>query len=100
MKNILEEFAYGNINPSVGSIKKGSYYERIVGEVNDRENKLLSSLEGEQREVFIKYTGKQSEAIHIAETDKFILGYRLGVLMTMEVFKGREDSIFGAEVGK
>jgi len=32
-----------------------------------------------------------------SEVDIFIYGYRLGVLMTMEVFTGKEDAIFGGE---
>ena len=98
MKSILEQFAFGNINPSNGTIPKGSYYERITNESSDIENKLLAALDGQLKESFIKYTGLRGEAIHISETDKFIYGYRLGVLMTMEVFKCKEDTIFGAEV--
>ena len=82
MKNILLEFAYGNINPSVGDIKKGLKYERLNNSAKDKETLLLSALEGEIKEIFIKYTGEMTEATNIAETDKFILGYRLGVLMT------------------
>ena len=100
MKSILQEFAYGNINPSVGDIKKGTKYERINNSSNDKETLLLAKLEGELKEIFIKYTGEMGQATLIAETDKFIFGYRLGVLMTMEVFTGIEDSIFGTEVWK
>ena len=97
MKSILQEFAIGNIDPHVGDIKKGSRYEHICNSANDKERELLSALEGNLKETFIKYTGDMAEAALIAETDKFIYGYRLGVLMTMEVFKGREDAIFGGE---
>ena len=98
MKSILKQFAYGNINPSVGDITKGSKYERINSSANDKETLLLTKLEGELKEIFIKYTGEMAESTLIAATDKFILGYRLGVLMTMEVFTGLEDAIFGGEV--
>ena len=95
MKNILEDFAYGNINPDVGTIKKGSKYEHVMQTIADSEKRLLNMLDEESKELFIKCLSLQSEANAISNTDKFIYGYRLGVLMTMEVFKGREDEIFG-----
>ena len=98
MKSILEQFAYGNINPSDGAIPKGSRYERILNSANNAENKIAAALDGELQELFSKYVNEQGEAVSIAETDKFIFGYRLGVLMTMEVFTGREHTIFGADL--
>ena len=97
MKSILEAFAYGEINPDMGIIKKGSRYEQVIKTISDSEEKLLSMLDGEPKELLIKFSGAQLEANSIAGIDKFICGYRLGVLMTMEVFTGREDAIFGGE---
>ena len=34
---------------------------------------------------------------YLANKDKFIYGYRLGVLMTMEVFNGKEDLAVGGK---
>ena len=97
MKSILEAFAYGNIDPNVGTIKKGSRYERVIKTLSDSEEKLLPMLDGEAKELLIKFSSAQAEANAISNLDKFIYGYRLGVLMTMEVFTGREDEIFGGE---
>jgi hypothetical protein len=97
VKSILEAFAYGNINPDEGSIKKGSRYANIIKTVSDCEDKLLSMLDGEPKELLIKFSSAQTEANSISNVDKFICGYRLGVLMTREVFTGREDAIFGGE---
>jgi len=97
MKSILEAFAFGNINPNNGSIKKGSKYERVIKTISDSEEKLLVMLDGESKELLIKFSSAQQEANSISNIDKFICGYRLGVLMTMEVFKGTEEAIFGME---
>jgi len=97
LKSILEAFAYGNIDPNVGTIKKGSRYERVIKTLSDSEEKLLPMLDGEAKELLIKFSSAQAEANAISNLDKFIYGYRLGVLMTMEVFTGREDEIFGGE---
>jgi len=95
MQSILKEFALGNINPDDGFFKKDSHYGRVIKAISDSEEKLLSMLDGESKETLIQLTGAQLEANSISNMDKFIYGYRLGMLMTMEVFEGREDAIFG-----
>lgn len=97
MKSILEAFAFGNINPNNGYIKKGSKYERVMKTIATSEEKLLTMLDGESRELLIKFSSAQLEANSISNNDKFIYGYRLGVLMTIEVFKGAEDAIAGTD---
>ena len=62
---------------------------------SDSEEKLLSKLASEEKELLIKFSSAQLEANAISNNDKFIYGYRLGVLMTMEVFNGNENAIFG-----
>lgn len=95
MKSILKEFAYGNINPSIGTIKKGSKYERVMQTISDNEERLLSMLNGEAKELLVKFSSAQLEATAISNDDKFIYGYRLGMLMAIEVFKGIPDAIYG-----
>ena len=97
MKSILEEFARGNISPDVGSIKRGTHYDRTMKALVENENKLTAGLGEELQNIFKQYIDLQLEANQISNIDKFIYGYRLGVLMTMEVFNGREDAIFGRE---
>jgi hypothetical protein len=94
-KSILEEFARGNINPNAGAIPKGSQYDLAMRTLSDCENKLMSALDDKLQEVLKQLTDAQAEANLITNTDKFIYGYRSGVLMTMEVFTGGSDSIFG-----
>ena len=95
MKSVLEAFAYGNINPDVGFIKKGSRYEQVQNTISDCEEKLLSMLDDEPKKLLQKFSSAQLEVNSTTSVDKFIYGYRLGVLMTMEVFTGRQDAIFG-----
>ena len=94
MNNILKEFAYGNLNPNNGIIVKGTHYETVVNTIAKTEEKLLSLLDGEQKDLLIQFSSAQSEANAISNTDKFIDGYRLGVLMTMEVFKSDTSSSY------
>lgn len=95
MKSILEEFARGNISPDVGSFKKDSHYGKTMKILSDSENELFSALDGNLKETLKKFSEAQSEINLLSGIDKFIYGYRLGVLMTTEVFISREDAIFG-----
>ena len=92
MKSILEEFASGNISPGTGTLKEDSHYGRVLRTLCDKENELLSKLDAESKEIFEQYTEAQAEADTISSNGRFICGYRLGVLMTIEVFTGRDDA--------
>jgi len=63
----------------------------------ETEDQLMPVLDGELKETFKQYINAQAESNLITGIDKFIYGYRLGVLMTMEVFNGREEAIFGGK---
>ena len=84
MKSILEEFAHGNINPSVGAVKRGSHYERLGKALVEAEDKITAGLGEELQETMKQYINLQGETDLIERTDSFIYGYRLGVLMTIE----------------
>jgi len=97
MKSILEEFACGNVSPEPRFFKRDSHYGRTMEILSDSEEKLLSALDGELKETLKQFSEAQSEISLLSGIDRFIYGYRLGVLMTMEVFNGKEDLIIGGE---
>jgi len=91
MKSILEEFACGNISPEPRFLKQNSEYEKAVNALSGAEKKLCAVLDDNGRELLKALIYAQGKVNHLANTDKFIYGYRLGVLMTMEVFDGKAD---------
>jgi len=93
--SILEEFANGNISPNVGSVKRGTHYERTAKAMVNAENKITAGLGEELQDTMKQYINLQAEVNLLSNTDQFIYGYRLGVLMTMEVFNGSDTAIFG-----
>jgi hypothetical protein len=95
MKSILEEFAYGNISPEPRFMKRNSEYGKAVKALSDTEEKLRNLLDDNGRELLTALIDAQGKVNHMANTDKFIYGYRLGVLMTMEVFDGKTDLLNG-----
>jgi len=92
--SILEDFARGNISPNVGSIRRGTHYDRTMKALVENENKLTEGLNEDLQDTMKQYIDLQAEANLISTTDSFIYGYRLGVLMTMEVFNGNDNAIF------
>ena len=97
MKSILEEFAYGNVSPEPRFFEKKSHYGRTMKILSDSEEKLRSMLDGELKETLELFSNAQAEINVLSGVDRFIYGYRLGVLMTMEVFNGKADLIVGGE---
>lgn len=95
MKSILEEFARGNISPEPRFLKRNSEYEKAVNALSEAEKKLDAVLDDNGRELLKALIDAQLKVNHLANTDKFIYGYRLGVLMTMEVFDGKADLLTG-----
>ena len=96
MKSVLEEFACGNITQDVVYYRKNSPdLDRIMGTLCDSEDKLMSVLDGELKQTFKHLIEAQMESSYVEGTNRFICGYRLGVLMTMEVFYGKDEFMFG-----
>ena len=93
MRSILEEFACGNISPEIKYFKSDSEYGRAMQKLADIEEKLSSALTDEEKQMLDEFVGSQAKISCLSGKDKFIYGYRLGVLMTMEVFNGLDDLI-------
>lgn len=98
MQSILEEFACGNISPEPRFFRQGSHYGHTMQKLSAIEEKLLATLNNEEKETLQIYNDAQAEINLVSGIDRFIYGYRLGVLMTMEVFQGKDDLITGGTV--
>ncbi|MBQ8338443.1 MAG: hypothetical protein IJY33_04795 [Oscillospiraceae bacterium] len=83
---ILENLYNGNINIVEKSIKKGSEYDRLTKLASELEDKLMESINGQEKELFesIFVTRFQQEDIMLTET--FVEGFRLGAQIMLEVF--------------
>ena len=87
MRSILAELALGNLSTEP---RPNAQYNHALQESIDEGEKLLALLDEHEKEVFNAYSEAQSELNSFYNVDRFIIGYRLGVLMTMEVFNGKE----------
>ena len=86
MPSILEEFAYGNINPAAQSFTKNSELGKALVLVVKFEKELFEKLNAEEKELLEKLIDAQVEANRLTAVKNFLYGYKLGVLMTAEAF--------------
>ena len=86
--SILEEFAYGNLEPLNNNYGRDPEYRQALGIVLELEERFLDALSDLEKELYSKYTKAQDELEIMLNTNAFTQGYRLGVLMTTEVFMG------------
>ena len=93
MSSILKEFACGNICLESQRITHSARSRQIIQQLVDNEKKLFSILDEQEKEIFQTFMELQMEVGSLLNIDTFIYGYRLGVLMTMEVFNGRDSLI-------
>ena len=82
---ILEEFWYGNIEPSEYDTSSDQKYRVTLNMVTQNESELLAAMSEEQRELFFRYQDSQREFQSMAECLLFQNSFRLGARMMLEV---------------
>ena len=95
MTSILKEFYLGNLNTSPRLIKPSSRLSRAMESLVKSEDKLLANLDAELKKTFEDFSSTQMEINALSCEENFICGYRLGVLMTMEIFNGSNELVIG-----
>ena len=90
MKSMLEELYYGRINPYEAKFEKDPYYQQAAETLIKSESKLLDSLPEPYISTFIDFADAESQIADITALEKFSYGFKLGVLLGMELFSGDE----------
>ena len=85
--NILEEFWYGNIEPSEYDASPCREYKEILQLISRNENKLLATMTDAQKELFSKYADCVREYQVMTECLLFQNSFRLGARMMLEVMQ-------------
>ena len=84
---ILEEFWYGNIEPTEYDTSSYKEYKKLLELICRNEEKLKATMTNEQKELFEKYADCVRE--HQTNTDCLIFqnGFKLGARMMLEVME-------------
>lgn len=84
---ILEEFWYGNIEPTEYNTSDCKEYREILKLITRNEDKLLATMTDEQKELFSRYTDCVREFQTMTDCLLFPDSFELGARMTLEVME-------------
>ena len=81
----LEDLYYGNIAPHEHSFKRGSEYSKVLENVVQYQDDLMSTLTEQQKETLEKLKDCESELYSMNELEAFISGFKLAARIMIEV---------------
>ena len=85
--SLLEEFWYGNIEPTEFAANSGKEYKDALCLIAKNEERLQATMTDEQKRLFSLYTDAVREHQTMAECLLFQNSFRLGARMALEVMK-------------
>ena len=85
MYSIIRDFSLGNINPNERGYKRSKEFEKAAKELMEAENKLLATLNEDEKKVYEQLTTAQITLSAMAEAEKFEQGYILGAYFSFEI---------------
>jgi len=85
MKSILEEFWYGNLEPTEMSIKAIGSIEELTNYVLIHRSNLTATLSDEQKLLLEKIDDCNNELSSINEREIFVSAFKLGARIAIEV---------------
>ena len=88
---ILQDLFYGNILPNTDRFDESSVYAKTIQTIDDNEEKLLSLLKDREKKLFIDFCDAYSSLNGFTAEKKFILGFRLGALMMLEIIGYKKE---------
>lgn len=97
MNRILEAFAEDNLASNPTTYKENHEYRKAIKAMYETAETLEAKLNAEEKELFERFRDLQSDESHVYQVDRFIRGYRVGVLMMVEVFMGTSDLLLDTE---
>ena len=85
MRSILEELFYGNICPNTDCRSNDKETKQLMGYIADHHDKLLSTLNDQQKEILEKFDDCYNELTDINERDIFVYAFKLGARIALEM---------------
>ena len=85
MRSILEELFYGNICPNTDCRSNDKETKQLMGYIANHHDKLLSTLNDQQKEILEKFDDCYNELTDINERDIFVYAFKLGARIALEM---------------
>ena len=92
---VLKDLWHGNVSPSERFIRSESEYQQTSYKLCKELDLFYNQLSPEQKKQYDELEKLQFELINISEEDTFIVGFRLGARMILDVvgeYKGQFKS--------
>ena len=99
MGRILEAFAEGELHVIPSNEIQSPKHQELFDKVCELQEKLEEKLNNEEKELLNELMDAVADESCCYAQSKFIRGYRLGVLMTMEVIS-EQETFFGRNGSK
>ena len=84
MRDTLEDLYFGKITPNEQDITPGSVLADAMDQAEQCEEKLANRLEGEEKTLLLRLLNAENEISSTMALENFVLGFRLGMRMTIE----------------
>lgn len=84
MRKTLENFYYGNLDPCSRQVASDSRLKQVMDKAGKWEEKLMTKLEEDEKSLLLNLVNAQNEIGSTLAMENFILGFRLGMRLTME----------------
>ena len=85
--NTIQDLYYGRISPYEMSISTAPEYQNLKALADKNENLLRETLSDEQKKMLEKLIESVTDISSISERDMFIVGFRLGIKLMIDVMK-------------
>ena len=86
MKNFIEEFFYGNIEPQGRSKKQSPAVQKEMDLLVKNEELLTNALTDENKKLFLDYVNAWGVVNGESTADSFMVGFRLGAAFVYDTF--------------
>jgi len=93
MRKTLENLYYGNIAPGEQQFNRNTDYDKAMRILSECEEKLRLLLGEKEKELLASMVSAQSTVNGITALENFILGFRLGVRIGVEVMEDSDGSL-------
>ncbi len=100
MESILEAFANDNLEVLPSTCPKSKTSAHLLSKADKLMEALEAMLNDKGKELLENLDSTNAKLDDISSTDRFIRGYRLGVLMMIDVFGGYDSLILRSKGGK
>ena len=91
MRDTLEDLYFGNITPCDQTVRARSALKQAMEQSEECEKQLTALLEDSEKKLLLRLINAENEIGSTMALENFILGFRLGMRLTVEGLLGSGD---------